>query len=126
MSYKVKSSKKPNYSEIELKHFQEEHRKKRASFSEISREGTRQTTGIPEITHRKGTMVMYKERLHIVDKSSPRGVWLQPTSTKEEALENDKIPKKVFVKEKEFEKKVESVFIPVPFYFSPIITGERR
>jgi hypothetical protein len=121
MAYKVKSSKKPDYAELELKHFREEHKHKKYKFTEFTREGTRRIMHVPENTHKKGNWVVYDERLHIVNKVSPRGVWLQPYSeTREPMKEKDKAPKKIFIKEKDYEKQVEPVFIPVPFYFAPI------
>lgn len=125
MAYKIKSSKEPDYAEIELEHFAEEHRKRKPRFLEVTREGTRQATFVPEISHRKGSLVYYKEKLHIVGNSSSKGVWLHPLAKKDEVFENDKEKlKPVFIEEKKYEKKVEPVFIATPFYLSPTIAGE--
>jgi len=125
MVYKVRKRNKTNFAEIESRNFLIEHKKKKLKFAEISREGSRQALSVPELTHKKGTAVLYKEKLHIVDKSTKKGVYLQPFSKNKEALENDKIPKKIFIEEKKYEKEVEPVFLPVPIYFSPIILGEK-
>ena len=125
MAYKIKSKKEPDYAEIESRHFQEEHKTKRPKFLEITREGTRQAMHVPEISHRKGSPVMYKERLHVVVSSSAKGVWLQPMATKKEVIEDNKVPERVFVEEKKYEKEVEPVFVPVPFYFVPMMTLEK-
>lgn len=124
MAFSVK--KERDYAEIESKNFQMEHKKKFPKFLEITREGTRQATGVPEITHRKGTLVYYNEKLHIVDKSTNKGVYLQPVTTRKEGfVGKDDIPKKIFIEESQYEHKVEPVFLPVPFYFSPIMTAEK-
>lgn len=124
MAYKIKR-KEPDYAELELKHFVAEHHRKKPKFLEITREGTRQAVFVPEISHRKGVLVYYQNKLHAVTKVTPQGIWLQPFSEKGAVFEeNGENPKPIFVKESDYEKQVEPIFTATPFYLSPTIAGE--
>lgn len=104
MAYKVKHKhqriSKDYWEKRELETFRQ---KKKKSFGDFAREGTRKTFNIFKTVHKKGQLIEYKERIGKVKKVSRKGIYVELLSKPTDKSLAGK-PEMVFISQKEIEK----------------------
>lgn len=112
MTFKVKRKRdkipEGYWKEREIRDLRKKYRKKGVPFTVITNQTTRVLTGVPKKIHKENTMVMHKEKPHVVRKVTKKGVYLSEAKTGEGLIRFSK--KQFFVPEKEYRKTTYPVF----------------
>lgn len=118
MAYKIKQSKARDYSQEEFEVLKKKYPHKILPPFQAVKIGMRKVWGVQQRIHKKGSMVVYDDRLAKIHKVTKKGLWLETFKKTNDDDFLESTGKIVFIPE----KRVEHEVYPISTRF-PVIQG---